>query len=70
MKVTVCQLDNRPAQQQEMLAALGTHIEEEKSDFLLIPEMCFHEWLAADREPVATRTSALAPSRVPPNEIL
>ena len=29
-----------------MLADLARHIEEEKSEFLFLPEMCFHAWLA------------------------
>ena len=51
MKVTVCQLDNRLSKRQEMLAELSLHIEQEKADFLLLPEMCFHDWLAADKVP-------------------
>lgn len=52
MKVTVCQLDNRSDALEPMLAELGRHIKAENSDFLLLPEMCFHQWLAADRQPV------------------
>lgn len=51
MKVTVCQLDNRNAERQAMLIALAAHIAEHQSQLLLLPEMCFADWLAADREP-------------------
>lgn len=50
MKVTVCQLDNRAGSLEPMLDDLARHIAVEKSEFLLLPEMCFHEWLAADRQ--------------------
>ena len=55
MKVTVCQLDNRADQLESTLTALQSHIENQASEFLLLPEMCFHDWLAADPEPDATR---------------
>lgn len=55
MKVTVCQLDNRPGYLERMLEELATHIKEEESDFVLLPEMCFSEWLAADAVPDAAR---------------
>jgi N-carbamoylputrescine amidase len=48
MKVTVCQLDNRTERLDAMLDELAAHIDSQQSDFLLLPEMCFHEWLAAD----------------------
>ena len=50
MKVTVCQLDNRARERRAMLDALGEHIAAEQSQLLLLPEMCFAEWLAAERE--------------------
>jgi N-carbamoylputrescine amidase len=50
MKVTVCQLDNRAAERDRMLAELARHIDSEGSQLLLLPEMCFADWLAADRE--------------------
>ena len=34
-----------------MLEELSTHIQENRSDFLLLPEMCFSEWLAVDPAP-------------------
>jgi N-carbamoylputrescine amidase len=55
MKVTVCQLDNRPLALDPMLEDLAAHIAQESSAFLLLPEMCFHEWLAADAEPESER---------------
>lgn len=55
MKVTVCQLDNRPDYLQAMLDKLAAYIKEENSDFLLLPEMCFSPWLAADPVPDANR---------------
>ena len=58
MKVTVCQLDNRPDQLDRVLAELTEHLRQEASDFLLIPEMCFHEWLAADEDADAARWQA------------
>ena len=55
MKVTVCQLDNRQGYLEPMLETLAAHVKEEGSDFLLLPEMCFSEWLAADPVPEATQ---------------
>ncbi len=55
MHVTVCQLDNRPGYLDVMLEALSTYIKDSRTDFLLLPEMCFSEWLAADPEPDADR---------------
>ena len=34
-----------------MLDNLAAHIARQRSEFLLLPEMCFHEWLAADNNP-------------------
>ena len=51
MKVTVCQLDNRQGCLEPMLKSLAVHIRENHSDFLLLPEMCFSEWLAVDPTP-------------------
>lgn len=50
MKVTVCQLDNRPGKLEPMLSRLAEHVKQQDSRFLLLPEMCFFDWLAADRE--------------------
>ena len=62
MKVTVCQLDNRPDQLDRVLGELTEHLRQESSDFLLIPEMCFHEWLAADEDADAARWQAAVDS--------
>ena len=51
MKVTVCQIDPRKEHLDHYLARLAEHVNSEKSDFLLLPEMGFSEWLAADRTP-------------------
>ncbi len=55
MKVTVCQIDCRPDYLDGALEGLAAHVAEEASDFLLVPEMCFSEWLAADPVPNASR---------------
>ena len=55
MKVTVCQLDNRAGERRTMLAQLAQHIVEHESQFLLLPEMCFADWLAADPVPQRER---------------
>jgi len=55
VKVTVCQLDPRSHRLSEQLAELGTHLRSHNSDLLLLPEMAFSEWLAADPEPSAER---------------
>lgn len=49
MKVTVCQFDPRSETIDGYLAGLKAHILSHKSDFLLLPEMCFSDWLPADR---------------------
>lgn len=51
MKVTVCQLDVREQERAAMLDELAAHIVSEQTQLLLLPEMCFSDWLAAD--PVA-----------------
>ncbi len=51
MKVCVCQLDNRPQALDHRLDALAAHLRSSGAEFLLLPEMCFHDWLAADPEP-------------------
>ncbi|MCT4610262.1 MAG: carbon-nitrogen hydrolase family protein [Pelagimonas sp.] len=55
MKVTVCQLDPRPGQLDLCLSALKAHIKTTQSDFLLLPEMGFSDWLAADASPDSAR---------------
>lgn len=55
MKVTVCQIDPRASQLETYLSGLKEHIAANNSDFLLLPEMGFADWLAADATPDATR---------------
>lgn len=55
MKVTVCQIDPRPSQLDTYLSGLKDHIKAHDSDFLLLPEMGFADWLAADATPDADR---------------
>lgn len=55
MKVAVCQLDNRDGELGHMLESLAGFIADEEAEFLLLPEMCFAEWLAADPEPQRKR---------------
>ena len=50
MKVTVCQIDPRQDYLDDYIRALTDHVAAEKSDFLLLPEMSFSPWLAADKE--------------------
>lgn len=58
MKVTVCQIDPRATEIDGFLAALTSHIKETTSDFLLLPEMSFSDWLASDPVPHADRWNA------------
>ena len=53
MKVCVCQLDNRAGKLEPMLAELAAHMQSQNSRFLLLPEMCFYDWLAATPSPIA-----------------
>lgn len=46
MKVTVCQFDPRPSQIDAFLEKLAAHMRAEETDFLLLPEMSFSDWLA------------------------
>ncbi|MFT5115681.1 MAG: N-carbamoylputrescine amidase [Parasphingorhabdus sp.] len=55
MKVTVCQIDPREDFLDACLQNLIEHLLEQKSDFLLLPEMSFSAWLAADSKPSAER---------------
>ena len=55
MKVTVCQIDPREGQLDNYLIELASHIKSEGSEFVLLPEMGFSEWLAADKTPDAGR---------------
>ncbi len=55
IKVTVCQIDPRDGHLENSLSALKKHIAVNKTDLLLLPEMCFSGWLAADKIPDAKR---------------
>ncbi|WP_051736194.1 carbon-nitrogen hydrolase family protein [Amycolatopsis rifamycinica] len=55
MRVTVCQLDNRPGHRTEAIAALADHARAAGADLVLLPEMPFSTWLGADPEPDAAR---------------
>ncbi len=46
MKVTVVQLSNDQAQLEKEMRLLSEHVQSEKSEFVLLPEMTFAPWLA------------------------
>lgn len=48
MRVTVCQMDPRPESLEASMGAVGEHLAEHGSDLLLLPEMAFSDWLAAE----------------------
>lgn len=49
--VTVCQINPSEGELDKCLAALAEHIRSNNGDFLLLPEMCFNDWLAAEKAP-------------------
>ena len=51
MKVTVCQFNPAEDTLDQALDKLSEHLVKHGSDFLLLPEMCFAPWLAADPVP-------------------
>ena len=51
MKVTVCELPNTWINSEKEQDKLNLHLETEKSDLLLLPEMPFYSWLAGKRGP-------------------
>lgn len=51
MKVTVCQLDNRSGRRAEALQALVGHAARTRSDLVVLPELPFSDWLAAEPVP-------------------
>ena len=55
LTVTVCQLDNRAQHRPEALRALRRHVVERGSELLVLPELPFADWLAADPVPDAAR---------------
>jgi N-carbamoylputrescine amidase len=50
MKITVCQLNNNPDLFLNDWKMLKAHIQKEKSNLVLLPEMPFYEWFAAKPE--------------------
>ena len=46
LKITVCELDNDYSSLEEQWPHLVKHVRENKSDFLLLPEMIFSPWFA------------------------
>ncbi len=61
MKVTVCQIDPRQHFLDGCLTELEAHLRKENSDFLLLPEMGFFDWLASEPVPDPIRwTEAVA----------
>ena len=55
MKVTVCQITNDGARFEQEWSDLCRHAREEGSELVLLPEMPFSRWLAADPERDASR---------------
>jgi len=50
LKTTVCELRNDPAGLEADWQSLVEHAASEASDFVLLPEMPFHPWLAASKQ--------------------
>jgi N-carbamoylputrescine amidase len=50
MRVTVCQLSDDPPSFAADWARLRTHVEAQKSELVLLPEMPFSTWFATERE--------------------
>ena len=47
MIVTVCEFDRSPNEDEALWEAFAAHVQVEKSDLVLLPEMPFYRWLAA-----------------------
>ena len=47
--VTVVQIDIRPEQRAKDIIELAKYVKQHKTDFLLLPEMPFNDWLANDK---------------------
>ena len=54
-RVTICELPNEPTELARAWQRLVDHVEGARSDLLLLPEMPFAPWLAAQPEPHAAR---------------
>ena len=55
LNVTVCQLDARADHRSAALAALAGHVTRTGSDLVVLPELPFSDWLAADPDPDPAR---------------
>ena len=55
MNVAVCQLDNRAGHRAEAMAALAEHVARTAAELVVLPELPFSPWLAADPVPDAER---------------
>lgn len=53
MRVAVCQLDSRAGHRAAALDALASHVARTGADLVVLPEMPFSDWLAADPVPDA-----------------
>ncbi|WP_262693933.1 carbon-nitrogen hydrolase family protein [Kordiimonas aquimaris] len=62
MKVTVCELNPGDEARDDNLKRLADHIAKENTDFLLLPEMAFSDWLAADETRNAAKWDAAVDS--------
>lgn len=51
LKVAVCQLDTRQEHREAALLALGRHVAATGAQLVVLPELPFSTWLAAEREP-------------------
>ena len=51
MKVTICQYNPAEDTLDQALDRVYEHLVKHSSDFLLLPEMCFAQWLTADPVP-------------------
>ncbi|MDX1709212.1 MAG: hypothetical protein R3274_11465 [Desulfobacterales bacterium] len=49
MKVTICELRNRPDRFEQEWNALIEHVTSAASELVLLPEMPFYPWLASTR---------------------
>ncbi len=58
MKVTVCELPNDPAMLEDAWKGLREHVQEQNSDFVLLPEMPFYRWLAHARDSYSAQWKA------------
>src|SRR5689334_5951541 len=50
MRVSVCQLSDEPGAFAADWETLRAHVDEQKSDLVLLPEMPFATWFATERE--------------------